>query len=80
MKRYLLFTYYASRPLGGAKDYLADFDTLGEALENILDERGRYFQVVNRDTMEIVKEGLALFKRFDPSEFRREPRKQRGVD
>ncbi|HWQ91742.1 MAG TPA: hypothetical protein VN673_08725 [Clostridia bacterium] len=71
MKQFLLFTYYANRPLGGVKDYLADFDTLQEALDNILDERGRYYQVVDRTTMKVVKEGLALFKRFDPKQFRR---------
>jgi hypothetical protein len=72
MKRFLLFTYYADRPQGGVKDFLAGFDSVEEALENVLDERRRYYQVVDRETMRVVKEGLALFKRFDPRRFKRE--------
>ena len=78
MKKYLLFTYYAGRALGGAKDFLADFDTLEEALENILNEPTRYFQVVDSESMETVKEGLARFKHFDVKEFRREPGRGRN--
>ena len=70
----MLFTFYAERPQGGAKDFLADFNSLEEALDNILEERRRYYQIVDSHTMKVVKEGLALFKRFDPREFRREPR------
>ena len=76
MKKFLLFTYYAGRPLGGARDYLADFDSVEEALENILDEPTRYYQIVNSKTMRVRKEGLAIFKNFNPREFRREA----GVD
>ena len=72
MRRYLVFTYYAERPFGGAKDFLGDFDSLDDALDNILEERRRYYQVVESETMHVVKEGLALYKRFDPREFRRE--------
>jgi hypothetical protein len=73
VKKYLLFTFYAGRALGGARDFLADFDTVEEALENILNEPTRYYQIVNSESMEIVKEGLARFKNFDVNEFRREP-------
>jgi hypothetical protein len=66
MKRYLLFTYYLGRSLGGAKDFLDSFDTVEEALDNILDEWTRYYQVVDAETMETVKEGLARFKNFAP--------------
>ena len=69
MKRYLLFTYYVGRPLGGAKDFLDSFDTVEEALDNILDEWTRYYQIVDRDTMETVKEGLARFKNFMSEDF-----------
>ncbi len=69
MKRYMLFTYYVGRPLGGAKDYLDSFDTIDEALDNILDEWTRYYQIVDRETMETVKEGLARFKNFSPEGF-----------
>ena len=72
MKKFLLFTYYADRPLGGAKDFLADFDTVEEALDNLLNEPNRYYQIVNSQTMRVRKEGLAIFKDFDPREFRRE--------
>jgi hypothetical protein len=74
VKLFLAFTYYAGHSLGGVKDFLADFDTVEEALENILEEPTRYYQIVNRETMEIVKEGLARFKNFDPREFKREKR------
>jgi hypothetical protein len=66
MKKYLVFTYYVGRSFGGAKDYLDAFDSVQEALENILAERNRYYQVVDRDSMKVVKEGLAIFKNFVP--------------
>ncbi len=66
MKKYLLFTYYVGRPLGGIKDYLDSFESIEEALDNILVERNRYYQIVDCDTMVPVKEGLALFKNFVP--------------
>ncbi|MDB6025721.1 MAG: hypothetical protein JWM68_1944 [Verrucomicrobiales bacterium] len=66
MKKYLVFTYYVGRSLGGAKDLLDSFDSIPEALDNILGERHRYYQVVDRDTLQIVKEGLAMFKDFVP--------------
>ena len=69
VKKYLLFTYYAGRPLGGARDFLDSFDSVEEALENLLDERTRYYQIVDRDTMKTVKEGLAWFRYFSPEEF-----------
>ena len=71
VKKFLVFTYYAGRPLGGAKDFLADFDSVEEALDNILDEPTRYYQIVNSETMRVRKQGLARFKYFDPREFRR---------
>ena len=76
VKNFLVFTYYAGRSLGGAKDFLADFDSVEEALGNILDEPARYYQIVDAETMRVEKEGLAMFKDFDPREFRREA----GVD
>ena len=66
MKKYLVFTYYVGRSLGGAKDFLDSFDSIPEALDNILAERHRYYQVVDRDSLKIVKEGLAMFKNFVP--------------
>lgn len=72
MKKFLAFTYYAGRPLGGMKDFLADFDSIPEALENILNEPNRYFQIVDRDSQRIVREGLSMFKDYDPREFKRE--------
>ena len=66
MKKYLVFTYYVGRSLGGAKDFLDSFDSISEALDNILAERSRYYQIVDRDTMAVVKEGLAMFKNFVP--------------
>lgn len=64
MKRYLVFTYYVGRSLGGAKDFLDAFDSVQECLDNILSERHRYYQVVDRESMTVVKEGLAIFKNF----------------
>jgi len=66
MKRYLVFTYYVGRPLGGMKDFLDSFESVPEALDNILSERNRYYQVVDRDSMAIVKEGLSIYKNFVP--------------
>ena len=42
MKKYLVFTYYVGRPLGGAKDFLDAFDSIEEALENIKDAISEY--------------------------------------
>lgn len=72
MRRYLVFTYYAGRPLGGYHDFLDSFTTLPEALANLLDEPNRYFQIVDRNSMKIVRQGLAAFKDYDAAKFRRE--------
>jgi len=64
LKKHLVFTYYVGRSFGGAKDYLDCFDTVEECLDNIYAEPNRYYQVVDRDTMQVVKEGLAIFKNF----------------
>jgi hypothetical protein len=69
MNRYLLFTYYAGRSCGGMKDFLDSFESVAEALENLLPESTRYFQIVDRDTLKIVREGLAMFKDCDPDSF-----------
>jgi hypothetical protein len=69
MNRYLLFTYYAGRSLGGMKDFLDSFESIEEALENLLDEPTRYYQLVDRDTCKVIKEGLAIFKNYCPESF-----------
>jgi len=66
MNRYLLFTYYVGRPLGGMKDYLDSFETVEEALDNLLAEPDRYYQIVDRETLQIIREGLAIFKDVCP--------------
>jgi hypothetical protein len=71
VKKYLVFTYYAGRSLGGTKDFLDSFNTIEDALDNILDERNRYYQVVDRDTMKVIREGLAMFKNFSTKGFKR---------
>jgi hypothetical protein len=71
MNQYLVFTYYVGRSWGGMKDFLDSFDTIEEALENLLPEPRRYYQIVDRDTLKIVKEGLTIFKDCDPSAFRK---------
>ncbi len=72
MRRYLVFTYYVDRPLGGFQDFLDSFSSVEEALENLLDEPGRYFQIVDRNTMAIIRQGLTAFKDYHPAAFRRE--------
>ena len=72
MRRYLVFTYYAGRPQGGYHDFLDSFSSIPEALENLLEEPGRYFQIVDRNSMRIVKQGLTALKDGDPSTFRPE--------
>lgn len=72
MRRYLVFTYYAGRPLGGYHDFLDSFSSQREALANLLDEPGRYYQIVDRNTLRIVKQGLTAFKNYNPAAFRRE--------
>ena len=72
MRRYLVFTYYVGRPLGGFQDFLDSFSSLPDALDNLLDEPDRFFQVVDRNTMKIVKQGLTAFKDYVPGEFERD--------
>jgi len=69
MAQFLVFTFYANAPLGGAHDFLDRFETVEEALENILPEPRRYYQILRSDTMKVVKEGLALYKDFDNRAF-----------
>lgn len=69
MKKYLVFTYYVGRSLGGIKDFLDGFDSVEEALDNLLVERNRYYQIVDRDSMRVVREGLSMFKNFVPEKF-----------
>jgi len=71
MRRYLVFTYYAGRPLGGFNDFLDSFATLRDALDNLLDEPGRFFQIVDRRSMKVIRQGLTAFKNYHPSHFRR---------
>ena len=72
MNRYLLFTYYVGRSCGGMKDFLDSFETVEEALENLLSEPTRYYQIVDRETLKIIKEGLTFFKDSDPESFHKE--------
>jgi len=72
MNRYLLFTYYVGRSWGGMKDYLDSFESVAEALENLISEPTRYFQIVDRETLAVVKEGLTMFKDYDPESFSRD--------
>ena len=69
MKNYLVFTYYVGRSLGGIKDYLDAFESVDEALDNILLERNRYYQIVDKESMKVVREGLSMFKNFVPEKF-----------
>ena len=62
MSKFLVFTYYADRPLGGMSDYLDSFDSVDQALENVLPEPQRYFEIVEADSMRIICEGLSQFK------------------
>ena len=72
MRRFLVFTYYAGRSLGGWHDFLDSFSSLREALANLLDEPERYYQIVDRNTMQVVRQGLTAFKDYDPEAFQRE--------
>ena len=62
MSKFLVFTYNAGRPLGGMSDYLDSFDSINEALENVLPEPERYFEIVHSGSMQIVREGLSQDK------------------
>jgi len=72
MRRYLVFTYYVNRPMGGYNDFLDSFSSISEALENLYDEPNRFYQVIDRNSMKVVKQGLTACKDDDKSEFRRE--------
>ncbi|MDB6053972.1 MAG: hypothetical protein JWN25_1495 [Verrucomicrobiales bacterium] len=64
--RYLVYTFYVGRALGGFKDYLDSFETVAEALDNLHAERNRYYQIVDSVSMSVVKEGLSIYKNFVP--------------
>lgn len=68
MTKFLVFTYYAGRPLGGMSDFLDSFDSVDQALENVLPEPERYFEIVDSASMQIVREGLAQLKGDSESE------------
>lgn len=74
MKEFLVFTYYVGRPHGGVKDYLDSFESVSDALDNVLAEPNRYYQIVHRDDMSVVKEGLSNYKNFVPERPDREAR------
>ena len=69
INRYWVFTYYVGRSCGGMKDFLDSFETVADALDNLLPEPTRYFQIVDGETLAIVKEGLTTFKDCDPESF-----------
>ena len=71
ISKFLVFTYHAARPLGGMSDYLDSFDSLNQALDNILPEPERYFEIVEADSMRIVREGLSQFKDFPEPELQK---------
>jgi len=54
------------------KDFLDSFESVAEALENLLPEPRRYFQIVDRKTLKIVKEGLTMFKDYGKGAFRKD--------
>ena len=62
MSKFLVFTYHAGRPLGGMSDYLDSFDSVNQALDNVLPEPERYYEIVEAGSMRIVREGLSQFK------------------
>lgn len=62
MKKFLLFSYFAGRPLGGMSDFLSGFETVEEALSHVLPEPKRYFEIVDASSMRIVREGLSEHK------------------
>ena len=66
MEQYLVFTYYVGRAQGGMNDFLDSFSSVDAALENLLKERNRYYQVVDAETLEVVKEGLTVYKDISP--------------
>lgn len=65
MKDYLVFIFKTQRPLGGMLDFFNSFDTLEEALRSIRQERNRYFQIVDRQSMKVVKQGLTMLKYYE---------------
>jgi hypothetical protein len=64
--RYLVYTFYVGRALGGFKDFLDSFETVEEALDNLYPEKNRYYQIVDSNSMKVVKEGLSVYKNFAP--------------
>ena len=72
MSKFLVFTYYAGRPLGGMSDYLDSFESMDQALDNVLPEPERYFEIVDADSMQIVREGLSQFKYLAESDLQRQ--------
>lgn len=63
MKKYLLFAGHNYYPAGGVLDFIGDYDTLEEALEEANRKEGwedyktevyDWWHVVDHDTMEII--------------------------
>ena len=60
MNKYLLFSFYTHYPSGGIEDLHGSFETIEEAVKEAYrlneEEVKNCYQIVDRDTFEIIKE------------------------
>ena len=54
MKKYLLFIFEQYYPLGGINDLHSSYDTIEEIDLSIIKEN-EFYQIVDKDTFEIIK-------------------------
>jgi len=57
MKQWIVFFFIECYPAGGMEDLLGSYDTQREVYDALYKERPGNYQVVDRDTWEIVEEG-----------------------
>jgi hypothetical protein len=59
MNKFILFIFDTYYPKGGWKDYYGSYPTFEEALDEaincIQNHRGEHYQIVNRNTLQIIK-------------------------
>lgn len=57
MKAYLLFAGSHYYPLGGVEDYIGDFDSIEEAVEEFHESSYNWYQVVQHSDMMVCDRG-----------------------
>lgn len=56
-KKYICFCFEGYYPSGGMSDLSDSFDEIGDAIKHVKKTEADFFQIIDRDTWETIKEG-----------------------